>query len=165
MAKIERVYNVPLRKEWLKVPLYQRAEKAVRALRQFTIRHMKSEEVIIGPHANMELWKRGMRNPPHHIKINAVKEDDGKVVIELFGKPMPSTKKEKPMEKGAVKKAVEALTGMKVKDKKPEPKTAEVVSEKPAEKKTEENPKAAPKTTPKPAAAPKKEQKTTEEKK
>ncbi|MEK6959873.1 MAG: 50S ribosomal protein L31e [Nanoarchaeota archaeon] len=156
MAKIERVYNVPLRKEWLKVPLYQRAEKAVRALRQFTIRHMKSEDVCIGPHANMELWKHGMRNPPHHIKINAVKEDDGKVVIELFGKPMPSTKKEKPMEKGAVKKAVEALTGMKVKDKKPEPKTAEVVSEKPAEKK-EEKPKAAPKS-----AAPKKEHKANE---
>ena len=139
MAKIERVYNVPLRKEWLKVPLYQRAEKAVRALRQFTIRHMKSEDVCIGPHANMELWKHGMRNPPHHIKINAVKDDKGQVIIELFGKPMP-TRKAAPMEKGAVKKAVEAITGMKIKDKKPEekPVEAEVVKKtetKPAEKK------------------------------
>ena len=119
MTKIERVYNVPLRKEWLKVPKYQRAAKAMRALRAFALRHMKTEEVIIGPFANQEVWKQGIQRPPHHIKINAVKDDDGKVVIELFGKPIPSTTKEKPMEKGAVKKAVEALTGMKIKDKKP----------------------------------------------
>lgn len=127
MAKLERVYNVPLRKEWLKVPKYQRAAKAMRALRAFVLRHMKTEEAIIGPFVNMEVWSRGMRNPPHHVKINAVKEEDGTVVIELFGKPLPKTKQEKPVEKGAVKKAVEALTGLKIKDKKPEVKMAEVV--------------------------------------
>lgn len=151
MAKIERVYNVPLRKEWLKVPKYQRAAKAVRALRDFALRHMKTEEVIIGPFANLEIWRHGMRNPPHHVKINAVKEDDGKVVIELFGKPLPKTQKEKPMEKGAVKKAVEALTGMKVKDKKPEAKPEE---KKPA--------KAEKKAAPKPSGP--KAQKTEEKK-
>ena len=119
MAKVERVYNVPLRKEWLKVPKYQRAAKAIRALRAFVLRHMKTQEVTIGPFVNMEVWSHGMRNPPHHVKINAVKDDDGNVVIELFGKPMPIITEEKPVEKGAVKKAVEAITGLKVKEKKP----------------------------------------------
>ena len=125
MARVERVYNVPLRKEWLKVPKYQRAAKAIRALRSFVLRHMKTEEAVIGPFVNQEVWSHGIRNPPHHVKINAVKEDDGTVVIELFGKPLPKTKEEKPVEKGAVKKAVEALTGLKIKGKKPEQKAAQ----------------------------------------
>lgn len=120
MAKLERVYNVPLRKEWLKVPKYQRAAKAMRGLRAFLVRHMKSDNVIIGPFVNMEVWTHGMKNPPHHVKVNAVKEDDGTVTVELFGKPLPQRKDAKPAEKGAVKKAVEALTGLTVKDKKPE---------------------------------------------
>lgn len=155
MAVLERTYNVPLRKEWLKVPKYQRAAKASRALRQFCVRHMKSEDIIIGPFVNMELWSHGMRNPPHHVKINAVKDDKGQVIIELFGKPMPA-RKAAPMEKGAVKKAVEAITGMKVKDKKPEdkPVDAEVVKKtetKPAEKKPAQKKESKPKAE-KPAA-------------
>ena len=30
-----REYNVPLRKEWLKVPVWKRAKKASKALREF----------------------------------------------------------------------------------------------------------------------------------
>lgn len=120
MAKLERVYNVPLRKEWLKVPRYQRAAKAMRGLRAFLTRHMKTDNVIIGPFVNMEVWSHGMKNPPHHVKVNAIKEDDGTVTVELYGKPLPQRKEVKPAEKGAVKKAVEALTGLTVKDKKPD---------------------------------------------
>ena len=37
----EREYIVPLRREWLKVPTYKRANKAVKALKQFIAKHMK----------------------------------------------------------------------------------------------------------------------------
>lgn len=80
---LERVYNVPLRKEWLKKPKYKRAKKAVTALRNFISKHMKSENVKIGKYANLELWKNGIKNPPHHIQVICKKFEDGKVEVEL----------------------------------------------------------------------------------
>jgi large subunit ribosomal protein L31e len=80
---LERVYNAPLRREWLKVPRYRRAKKALNALRQFVSKHMKSENVKIGTYANLKIWEHGIKNPPHHIKVKCIKYEDGKVVAEL----------------------------------------------------------------------------------
>ena len=86
---LERVYNVPLRREAQKAPKYRRAKKAMIALREFVAKHMKTdiEDVKIGEHANLAIWKRGMQYPPHHIKVKVVKQDDGKVVAEIVGAP------------------------------------------------------------------------------
>ena len=84
---LERVYNVPLRKEYQKVATWRRTEKAVKALREFIVKHMKSEDVVIGKYANQLLWKNGIKNPPHHIKVNAVKDEKGKVTVELVKLP------------------------------------------------------------------------------
>ena len=83
--KVERVYNVPLRKEWLKAPKYKRAKKAVKALREFLARHMRSENVLIGRKANLKIWERGMESPPHHIQVKVLKDSDGTVRAELVG--------------------------------------------------------------------------------
>lgn len=114
---LERTYNIPLRHEYMKVANYRRTEKASRALREFLVKHMKSEEVKIGKFLNDFIWMHGMKNPPHHVKVNAVKVPEGIVYVELFGKPLKIGKEEK--------KAVE----------KKESKTidAEVVAEKPKE--------------------------------
>src|SRR3989338_8090370 len=80
---LERVYIVPLRKEFQKVASLRRTEKAVKALREFIAKHMKSENVIIGKYANQLLWKNGIKNPPHHVKVTAVKDEKGKVTAEL----------------------------------------------------------------------------------
>jgi large subunit ribosomal protein L31e len=82
---LERVYNVPLRKEWLKAPKYKRAKKAVKALKEFIAKHMKSDDVKVGKFANLEIWKHGIKNPPHHIKVKAVKDNKGSVKVELEG--------------------------------------------------------------------------------
>lgn len=121
---LERIYNVPLRKEFLKSPKWKRTKKAAKALREFVAKHMKSDNVKIGKYANLELWKHGIKNPPHHIKVNCVKFDDGKVIAELFGKPI----EEKPPE---VKKKVK-------KEEKKEEKPKEEVKEEKIEKKVEE---------------------------
>lgn len=84
-AALERTYTIPLRREYLKVPNWKRTEKAVIAVREFMIRHMKSREVKIGKALNEELWKHGIKNPPHHIKVNAVKDEKGIVKVDLFG--------------------------------------------------------------------------------
>ncbi len=94
---IERTYNIPLRKEFQKAPKYKRAKKAVTALREFVVKHMKSSNVLIGPKLNLKIWEKGIKNPPHHVKVNVVKDEKEDVVrVELFGFEFkPKEKKEK----------------------------------------------------------------------
>jgi len=157
---LERVYNVPLRREYLKVANWKRTKKAVKALREFIVKHMKSENVILSNYVNKELWKHGIKNPPHHIKISAKKDEKGKVMVELAELP---AKAKRELEK---QKAAD--------EKKEDKKKAEETSKKPEEKKEEKTPetkqdqakvqekqeikelkKEIPKQAPKPMAAPK----------
>lgn len=130
---IERTYNVPLRTEWLKVPKYRRAKKAMTALRQFLVKHMKSENVKIGKYANELVWERGIKSPPHHIKVNVTKDDEGKVYAELVGAPVEAPKEEpkkkkaedREKKKEEIKKKLEDLKKQKeAKEEKAEEKTA-----------------------------------------
>ena len=139
MAKLERIYNVPLRKGFKKAVRYKKAKKAVKTLKEFLAKHMKVDikNVKIGPIVNEKIWERGIRKPPHHVKVTAVKEDDV-VKVELFGfkyeepiKPGETEeekeKKEKKTEEKDVKELEKELD--KVVEKKP-------VKKKPAKKKT-----------------------------
>ncbi len=101
---LERVYNVPLRKEFLKVPKYKRSKKAITALKQFLVRHMKSDKIKIGRYANLNIWKDGIRNPPHHIKVVAKKDEEGIVIAEIEGAPVE--KPVEPVKKKGAKKEV-----------------------------------------------------------
>lgn len=102
---LERLYNVPLRKQWLKVPRHRRANKAVKALKTFLSKHMKSDEIRLGMHVNEYIWSKGIKNPPHHVKVHAVKDEDGVVKAELEGYDFRGAIKSKPKE--------EAPTGLK----------------------------------------------------
>lgn len=104
---LERTYNVPLRKEYMKAPRWNRTKKAVTALRQFLAKHMKSENVLLSKGLNEEIWKHGIQNPPHHIKIKAVKDDKGVVKADLFDAEKPASKKNKT-DKKEVKSKKEA---------------------------------------------------------
>jgi len=89
---LEREYIIPLRREWLKVPEYKRANKAVKAIKEFLVRHMKVydrdlRKVKIDILLNNELRFRGMRKPPARIKVKAKKKDNGIVNVELFEIP------------------------------------------------------------------------------
>lgn len=103
---LERTYNVPLRRQWLKVARHKRAKKAAKGLREFLIKHMKPENddpknVKIGKYLNDHLWERGIKNPPHHVKITAVKDEKGIVRAELVGAPVDQTKSDSTKEKKA----------------------------------------------------------------
>jgi len=91
---IERTYNVPLRKEYQKVPRWKRTKKAVTALRQFLQKHMKSDNVKLGKELNEKLWKHGIKNPPHHVKVTVTKDEKGEVKAELFGVEKKVAKKQ-----------------------------------------------------------------------
>lgn len=106
---LERTYNVPLRKEYIKVPKYKRAKKAVIGLKKFLKRHMKAEDfkkIRIGKYANLEIWKHGIKNPPHHIKINVKKYDNGMIYAELVGAPEERKEIKKPEVKEEKKEEV-----------------------------------------------------------
>ncbi len=124
MATVERTYTIPLRKEWLKSVKYKRAKKAVRAVREFLARHMKTddENIRLGKYINLELWKHGIRRPPSRIKINVTKDDKGIVRAELAGAPVEKKKEKKPKkgEKKAEEKKPEAAAP-KVEEKKAAP--------------------------------------------
>ena len=89
---LERTYNVPLRKEYMKAPRWNRTKKAVTALRQFLVKHMKSENVLLSKELNEEMWKHGIKNPPHHVKVKATKDDKGVVKAELLAELSEKTK-------------------------------------------------------------------------
>ena len=97
MADLERQYNIPLRKGFMKTPRYKRAKKAIATLKLFLNRHMKSDKVLIGKNLNQKIWERGIKNPPHHVKITAVKDNEGVVKAELegFKYEVPKPKEEK----------------------------------------------------------------------
>lgn len=119
--EIERTYIIPLRREWTRAPKYKRAKRAVHAIQNFLMRHMKSDNVKIGQFLNLELWKHGIRNPPSRIKITTRKDKEGEVYAELYGKPLPA--KEEKKEKGIKEKVLETV-GVKKEEKKEAPKEA-----------------------------------------
>jgi len=89
---LEREYIIPLRKEWLKVPEYKRANKAIKAIKEFIVRHMKVydrdlRKVKIDNILNNEIRFRGIRKPPLKVKVKASKFDDETVRVELVEIP------------------------------------------------------------------------------
>ena len=94
MSVEERIYTVPLGKAWV-VTKYRRAEEAITILRQFTVRHMKPEEVVIDPSVNEAIWARGIRNPPRKIRVRLSKDDEGIVTVTLAETENEETKDEK----------------------------------------------------------------------
>jgi len=153
MAKLERSYNVPLRREFIKVPAYKKSKRAINGLRAFMVKHMKCTNIKILKELNDRIWKHGMRNPPHHIKVNAVKEDD-KVYVNLDGVELviPTKKVEKGKEEKGKETPAESAKKATVKTKKATVKTSKKATVKKEEAKPEakkevkEEVKEAPKT-------------------
>jgi len=128
---MERTYNIPLRKHFRKIAKWKKTKKAVSGLQQFLKRHMKVETVKLGPKLNEELWGKGGKNPPHHVKVDVV-SNDGIAKAELAGHKYTDKtdlKKEEPKKEDKKKEVKE--TKEKVEDKKKEVKeTKEKVEDK-----------------------------------
>ncbi|KYK25615.1 hypothetical protein AYK26_05745 [Euryarchaeota archaeon SM23-78] len=143
-VKLERSYNIPLRKRYVHAAKHKRTPKAVRAVREFLKKHMKTEQVRLGMHLNEHLWKHGIKNPPHHVKVHAIKEEDV-VKAELEGFEFKEAVKAEPKKKEpkTVKDKLAAKLGVKEELVKDEKKEEEEEEKKPEEKTTESSSKAA----------------------
>lgn len=82
---ITRTYTIPLRAGYANTPRYKRTNKAVRVLKAFLVKHMKSEDVKIGPQLNNLLWQNGIKNPPSKVTVDVSKDADNVVRAELSG--------------------------------------------------------------------------------
>jgi len=78
----ERIYTIPLRREWKKSPRNFRAPRAIRAIKGFVSKHAKTDDVLISKSVNEIVWERGVHFPPARIKVKAVIED-GKARVML----------------------------------------------------------------------------------
>ena len=126
----ERIHTINLRKTYLKVPRYKRAQKAIRAIREYVKKHSKNDNVKIGKYLNLLMWSHGRKNPPVRVKVKfiydkeKIKDKDVDFVkVELIDAP-EEVKKEEPKKKGLLGKVGD------LKSKK---------EEKPKEEKTEED--------------------------
>ncbi|MFH0870710.1 MAG: 50S ribosomal protein L31e [archaeon] len=139
--EIERDYVVPLRKGFRRIAGYKKSAKAMRTLRIFLEKHMKSDKVRIGLHINEYIWANGGKNPPHHVKVHVWKSDD-EVRAELHGFEFKeAVKAEKKKEPETMKEKLAAKLGVDEKaEKDSEKKEAlpEAAPEKNDEAKTEE---------------------------
>ncbi len=98
---MERIYVIPLRKEFLKVPRWKRAKKSMKVIREFALRHMKADDVKISNKVNELIWSGGGKDVISKIRVR-IRKEDKVAYVEL-----PEEKTEKKVEKekkGEVKK-------------------------------------------------------------
>jgi large subunit ribosomal protein L31e len=79
---MERIYTVPLKEAW-NAQRYRRSERAMMVLKAFAVRHMKAKEVTVDTTVNEAIWARGIKSPPHKIRVKMTKDEDGKVIITM----------------------------------------------------------------------------------
>ena len=76
----EKFYDLNLRRIWT-APREKRTPRAVRYIRDFAARRMKSDDVSISEETNQLLWARGISKPPRHVRLRVVKDKDDRVIV------------------------------------------------------------------------------------
>jgi large subunit ribosomal protein L31e len=158
----ERVYTINLGKVWLS-PNNQRAKRAINMIKEFSRRHMKTEQIKIDQELSHLVWQRGIRSPPRKVRVRMSKTDEGYVVVSPYEEGVTKAE-EKTKEK---KSKTETKEKPKAEEK---PKLEEKTESAKDDAKTEdeqEKPqlKTKPKTETKKEEKPKKEEKSADSKK
>ena len=91
VEKLEKEYVIPLRARYQHVARYKKTPKAVKTVKEFLVRHMKIydrdlKKIKIDKYLNEYLWFNGIKNPPHKVKVKAIKEGEF-VRVELIDYP------------------------------------------------------------------------------
>lgn len=81
-TELERVYTIPLRKT-KDLVRSRRAQLAVRDVKRYLTRHMKSEHIWLDNEVNELLWENGKYRIPSRIRVRATRFSDGVVEVTL----------------------------------------------------------------------------------
>ena len=82
---LERIYTIPFYPKLNSIPRTKRAPRALRIVKEFVARHMKSTDILIDPEVNEYIWSRGIQKPPRKISVRLKKADDDIVEVYLVG--------------------------------------------------------------------------------
>jgi large subunit ribosomal protein L31e len=106
MSEEERVYTINLSKVIL-TPRSRRSKRAVNMIREFAMKHMKSEEVKIDEELNQIVWERGIRRPPRKIRVKIARDPDGIVRVKPYSEGQEESKVEAKVEENKTEEKVE----------------------------------------------------------
>jgi large subunit ribosomal protein L31e len=81
-TELERIYTIPLRKT-KDLVRSRRADLAIRDVKRFLSRHMKSETIWLDNTVNEMLWQNGKFSIPSRIRVRATRFNDGVVEVTL----------------------------------------------------------------------------------
>jgi len=117
--KIEREYTIPLREKCRPVPRYRKTEKAMKTIKEFIAKHMKVidrdiKKVKVDSYLNETVWQRGIKNPPHKIKVRAIKEGD---IVRVEAVELPNNLKYKKLREERTEKKAKEVGEKKKKEK------------------------------------------------
>ncbi|HLC78620.1 MAG TPA: 50S ribosomal protein L31e [Candidatus Nanoarchaeia archaeon] len=146
IVKIEREYVIPLRPKFQKVPRYKRTAKAIKTIKEFIAKHMKIKDrnlknVRLDSYLNETVWLRGIQNPPHKIKVKAIKEGE---IVRVYAVDLPNNIKFKKIREEKIdSKAKDAVSKKKAAKVPVEAPKTEAQKAEEAEKKEDEKEKKA----------------------
>jgi len=116
----EKLFTIPLRREWIRVPRWRRTKRAVDAVRAFVTRFAKAKEVKIGRWLNLEIWGNGAKSPPSRVVVKITKDKDIARVELAKLPPKAAREAEKLKSKEAKKKKLETTKAAKEEKEKKE---------------------------------------------
>jgi large subunit ribosomal protein L31e len=133
---LEREYIIPLRNKVMRVPSYKRAKKAIKTIKEFIAKHMQVRDrdlnkIKLNKYLNQMIWRRGIKTPPHKIKVKATKE--GEIVKVEAYELSEKIKFQKQREE-----KIETLSKLDQSKEKKKPEEKIIEPEKTEEKKAEE---------------------------
>lgn len=106
----KRIDTIPLRDAW-NSSRKKRANRAVKVIKAYVMKHTKSKIVKISKSMNEEIWTDSSMNPPRKVKAQIFTDKDSEVSwVELVGVDFvkPITKEEKVKAADEQKKKAEA---------------------------------------------------------
>ncbi len=81
----EKILILNLRKDLVKTPKWRRSKSIASLLRKRVAKFSKTGKVKIDAKISEQLWSRGIKSPPTHLKVKIKKLDDGSVEAQLAG--------------------------------------------------------------------------------
>ena len=109
--EFDRIYTVPLGRAWV-YPKQRRTKRAVSILREFAMRHGKTEQIKISEEVSEKIWERGIRHPPRRIKVRLVKDKEGLVTVQTLS----DNKKNEEIPESSDQKLIDAEPKLEQKD-------------------------------------------------
>ncbi|KAJ1504584.1 60S ribosomal protein L31 [Coelomomyces lativittatus] len=83
---VAREYTVHLHRYLHGKTFKRRAPTAIKVLKEFAFKHMKTKDVRIAPEVNLAIWGRGIKSVPHRlrVRISRKRNDDPKAKEPLY---------------------------------------------------------------------------------